>query len=533
MLLSLSAESDIFSAILSAIPIRGYACVVMSFSQHLFRSLLPGFLIVLLASGLMIKVLIGRSLTSEFDRGLVSRAESLMAITEQDEDGIEFEIYPFALSSYFRQQNPDYFQIRSGTGSPLFKSASLKLGQGLSYYTHPTEGGGENNITDVILPDGRRGRQIQRVYYPKLDIDDDDEIVAPDNTPYDDLTQFDTFALSKTPVIIDGVLVIPERVQLTIATSRSALDAHLAQLNFILLLTGILTTSALVFLQRRAISSAVRPIENISEQISSLGISQIDRSLAIDHPIKEIDVLATRFNRLMQDLHRGFQRERRFSADLAHEMRTPLSELKSLIEVSQRWPADQALKDSFNDDLIVSVSRMERLIQNLLALSRGDLGLMHATGTTDLRQLIPKLLNAHSATIEARKIRVSLTLTEQATVVEGHDHWSNMLENLIDNATEYSPAGSHITLSLSINQNAERVTFSIENSAPELTTGDLPHMFDRLWRKDQARSAGRHSGLGLSLVSMYATAVGAEVHAEMLDSDRLRIKITGRLEQLA
>jgi len=95
-----------------------------TFSQHLFRSLLPGLLLVIVASGYIIHSLMVHSLTSEFDRALYAKAESLMAITEQDEDGIELEVYPDALASYFDETNPDYFEIHNDSDKPRKKSES-------------------------------------------------------------------------------------------------------------------------------------------------------------------------------------------------------------------------------------------------------------------------------------------------------------------------------------------------------------------------------------------------------------------------
>ncbi len=98
---------------------------MITFFQYLSRSLLPGFLIALIVSGLLIRLLMGQSLTNGFDQGLISRAQSLMAITEQDEDGVELEVYPEALNSYFLESDPDYFEIRNQSGLRLFYSESL------------------------------------------------------------------------------------------------------------------------------------------------------------------------------------------------------------------------------------------------------------------------------------------------------------------------------------------------------------------------------------------------------------------------
>ncbi len=200
------------------------------------------------------------------------------------------------------------------------------------------------------------------------------------------------FSASGTPVEVNGIIITPDQVTVTVATSRESLDDTLTQLNLILLLTAVLTTSVIILLQRRALRRAVRPLQEMSDQIGQLDVERIDQSLSLSYPIQELDVLKTRFNDMLSRLNEGFQRERRFSSDLAHEMRTPLAELRTLAEVMQRWPDEPSLKASFNDDLLTSVGRMERLIQSLLALSRGELGLTSKESSVDLCKLVPHMI---------------------------------------------------------------------------------------------------------------------------------------------
>jgi len=493
---------------------------MITLSQHLSRALFPGLILVLMCSGLLIHTLISSSLTSEFDRGLESRSQSLMAITEQDEDGVELEVYPDALTSYFQEYEPDYFEVRNRSGDRLFHSLSLQDDQTLVITETTTD-----SIIDAPLPDGRAGRFIQRHYFPKIDIDDDTQY----HQSTDELSQTSAFAPSGASIKVNGVKIVPEKVHVIVATSREALDDHLTQLTMILVLTGFVTLAVVILLQRGAIRRAVQPIEDISQQINSLNVEKMDRHLTLTHPILELQVLTDRFNGMMQRLHDGFQRERRFSADLAHEMRTPLAELRSLAEVSQRWPADQTLKASFNDDVVISVGRMERLIHSLSALSRGDIGLLEASGAVDLVELIPQVVALHQCDIDGLHYNVIVTLPDRSVIVDGEVHWCQVLENLIENAVNYSPTGSTIDLDLSIEDAGNRFVFVIENDAPTLDESDLARLFDRLWRKDGSRADAQHSGLGLSLVKMYTLAVNARIESELVDGGRLRLSVTGVL----
>ena len=447
-----------------------------------------------------------------------------MAITEQDEDGVELEVYPEALTSYFQKKNPDYFEIHDAMGHRLFSSASLSSEQVLI-----ASGIASDRVVDVRLPDGRNGRLIQRGYYPKVDLDDDVDVGQATRRLPENM-QSDAFAPSGKPTTIDGVVITPEPLHVTVATSRFILDENINQLNIMLLLTGFVTLTVVILLQRNAIRRAVAPIQDISNQIKLLDVNELDKKLVLRFPIVELQTLTDQFNDLLFRLREGFQRERRFSSDLAHEMRTPLAELKSLAEVSQRWPDDETLKASFSNDVVNSVSRMERLIQSLKALSRGDNALSEKTSLVDLRALISHVVSSHQSDLVGRGHSYHVSVPDDTVLVEGRDHWPYILENLINNATDYSSASSLIELSLTVDRSVGTFAFTIENEAHELTEDDLKHMFDRLWRKDAARASSHHSGLGLSLVQMYASAVAVTIRTELIGEVRLRMTLEGTLK---
>lgn len=497
---------------------------MITFFQHLSRSLLPGFLIALIISGLLIRLLMGQSLTTEFDLSLNSRAQALMAITEQDEDGVELEVYPEALNRYFLDSEPDYFEIHNQSGLRLFYSESLAANETLEVASTESIDG----IIDRPLPDGRSGRVIRQTYYPKIDLDDDES-----KRSFEQRTNKNSqhaFSASGVPVKVNGITVTPDEVTVTVATSRESLDHTLNQLNLILILTGVLTTSVVLVLQRRALGRAVRPLQEMSEQISKLGVERIDQNLFLSYPILELDVLKTQFNEMLGRLNAGFQRERRFSSDIAHEIRTPLAELRTMTEVMHRWPDDQNLKDSFHDDLLNTVERMERLIQNLLELSRSELGLNGKQGLVDLSALIPRVVASHNVEFSSRNLTVKTVIPDGFIFVKGCDIWPSILENLINNAATYSTPGSNIEIVLSRGDINESLELCISNDTSDIDEEDLHKLFDRLWRKDQSRTGGYHSGLGLSLVSMYATSVGFSVSAALDPPGRLNLKLQGLCE---
>ncbi|MEM6702225.1 MAG: ATP-binding protein [Acidobacteriota bacterium] len=500
---------------------------MMTFSQHLFRALLPGFLIALVASGALIQRIVERSLKSQFDQGLEARAESLMALTEQDADGIDLQVYPDGLASYFRPSQPDYFEIFDRSGKRLFHSQSLRSDQRLEFGPDASI----DRVFDVTLPDGRAGRSLRRWFYPKVDGDEEDyEAIQADSLQDSALSSLPD---GDSPVLVDGATVVPSKIQVAVAISRQSLDQNLLQLNVILLLTGILTISALVALQGMAIRRAVQPIQDLSAQLSSASAEDLPSELTLTRPIVELDLLTERFHQLILQLRRGFERERSFSADLAHEIRTPLAELRAAMEIAQRFPEDPKIRTAFADDSLASVQRMERLVVDLLALSRTELGLLPGVGTTDLTERVADLEDQQAAALRARGQDLVTVAPRTPVRVAGEHQWPRILDNLLDNAIEYSPFGATIVVTLRHEPSNGAYRISIANPAPDLEESDLPRLFDRLWRKDRSRSSDRHSGLGLSLVRQYAEAVGARVSVALSSDDVFEIAVAGEVEPSA
>ncbi len=121
-------------------------------------------------------------------------------------------------------------------------------------------------------------------------------------------------------------------------------------------------------------------------------------------------------------------------------------------------------------------------------------------------------------------------LPSEPTLVIGNDTWPLLLENLISNAATYSTPSSIVDISMSRDELAGEIKLAVSNDAFDIEQNDLPQLFDRLWRKDQSRTSGYHSGLGLSLVKMYAAKVGAIVSAELKSPGRLSLIVSGRIE---
>jgi len=266
----------------------------------------------------------------------------------------------------------------------------------------------------------------------------------------------------------------------------------------------------------RGLRLGLAPLSHLGEKAATIHAeslaSRFDESTLPD----ELRPIGRRLNDLMARLEQGFDRERRFSADLAHEMRTPIAELRAVAETALRWP-EQATPADFQGILETS-RRMQSLVEKLLALARWES--RPTLDQTDI--LIPELMDDCWAPFEkaasVRGLTLHRTLPPDLIWRSDVGMLRPIIENLLSNAAEYSPDGSTIKLT------ADADGLSISNPAGRLTPEQLPLLFDRCWRLDPSRSDTSHFGLGLPLAKACAVALGGTLSAT-LEGDSLRFEL--------
>jgi two-component system sensor histidine kinase QseC len=232
----------------------------------------------------------------------------------------------------------------------------------------------------------------------------------------------------------------------------------------------------------------------------------------------EIAVVVEQVNALLARLEAGFKRERRLSSDIAHELKTPIAELRSLCEVGARWPGDRAAVEAFFEDARAIALQMDRVVVHLLALARYDEG-REQTWTTEVRvaEEVDAAWKPLARTAAAKRLDFRQRISPALCFDSDPDKFGLMVSNILSNAVAYSPPDTAIVCTSDERSGASSV--SVSNRAEALEPGDLAVMFDRFWRKDEARGDGHHVGLGLSVVRALADLLDIEI-ATRLDADR-------------
>ncbi|HZM36800.1 MAG TPA: ATP-binding protein [Burkholderiales bacterium] len=251
------------------------------------------------------------------------------------------------------------------------------------------------------------------------------------------------------------------------------------------------------------VGSGLRPLRELRDQLAQRSPTDLAPVESARTPA-EIEPLVAELNRLLGRIGETLQRERRLTADAAHELRTPLAVLSTQAQVARRATSDTA-RDEALDALAAGAERAARLIEQMLTLARLESGQPQgAMQRVELRalarevaaELAPRALHKH----------IELALEEgPPTEVSGHPGLLTvLLRNLVDNAVRYTPAGGSVWVGV-----RAPATLEVRDSGPGVPAAELPRLGERFHRLAPQGEAG--SGLGLSIVLRIAELHGAHV----------------------
>jgi len=466
--------------------------------------LLAGTGLLLVAGGLTLDRVITSRLRREYDAALIARARSLGTLTEQGNGRVWLESADGGTPEFGLRENPDYFEIWRSDGSVVQRSRSLGARD------LPRAGGpiAVPLLSDLTLPDGRRGREVEISLRPRSEKEEQEE------RPSEQRSVPDLSADNLTAT-------------LTVAHGREDLDAFLASLHVTLTLVVVVLLAGTGVLVKAVVGIGLAPLDSLARRLDGMDSESLGERLeAADAPAELVPVIH-HLNALLARLDASFARERSFSANLAHELRTPLAELRTMTEVALKWPGETPFELEALREIQGIGLQMEGVVVNLLALARCD-GKQHTVWPSEvcLRELAASCWNAVAAEAEGKGIMLQLEIPDDLTVMTDREKLALILANLFSNAVAHGCRGGLVTCSAT----ADGAEFSVRvrNSTDALTAEDLPRLFVRFWRKDPARSGGRHAGLGLALVSSLCDLLSFEKEARLAGGS-LEITLRGRL----
>lgn len=251
------------------------------------------------------------------------------------------------------------------------------------------------------------------------------------------------------------------------------------------------------WLAGRSFRSFASPLAEVMAAADAL--AEGDLSTRVPERIPgEMGRLALSFNRMAEELERAEERRRNLTAEIAHELRTPLHIIQGNLEgiLDGVYPADARQIEVILDETRL----LSRLIEDLHTLSLAESGRLplHIV-SVDVGDLLEDVVTSFSPQASEAGIRLEARLPEQEKVqIEADpDRLDQILSNLVSNAIRHTPQGGEIVLEAS--QTGEMVTIMVADTGEGIPAKDLPYIFERFWRADSARTRGAQSGSGLGL----------------------------------
>ncbi len=257
------------------------------------------------------------------------------------------------------------------------------------------------------------------------------------------------------------------------------------------------------------------PLKRITAAARRLSAERLGERLDLQATPPEMLELANAFNGMLNRLEADFQRLSDFSADIAHELRTPVSNLLTETQVALSRPRSaEAYREVLHSNL-EEFERLARMIADMLFLAKTDHGLLpNPFETVVLEQEAEALLEFYEALAEEKGIK--LQLSGNATVTGDRLMLRRALSNLISNAVRHTPAGG--TIEISITPSQDWAQMSVSNPGETIPADQLPRLFERFHRADNIRSHhGEGAGLGLAITRSVIKAHGGDVTVSSQD----------------
>ncbi len=458
---------------------------IISIRRNLLIVVTSALAVLLIAVAFLLNNVVDRELQARFDGELLAVAHSLQTLTLQEAGGVELHRSEEVMRAFSATERPDYFELLDANGRLIARSHSLSR---VDARLHVADS--RLPIQWVKLADGTMGRLVSLHFLPG---------------------QGNTLKSSHD--------VKPANVTLHVARAQPPLDRN--EINFdvalvVAVMVVLFSTAALVWWR---VGRELDVIDQIAARTSRSPNFQGDASISLDNVPKELVCFVESVNRSTRALAQALERERRWSRDLAHELRTPIAELRTLLDVASSFPEAHHAHTVQREARAIAID-MDSLVSSLLLMSRVEAGLEKiCLQASELNSMLNQIISKHWDW----RLDVSTPFW-----IQTDPHLLKIvLSNLIINAAAYADPTNSVRIVVIGNATTGLASLEISNDAPTLTPEDLSQMPMRFWRKSEKADVGGRSGLGLSIAYALCEMLKLHISLHLNAQQVLTVRVDG------
>ena len=460
-------------------------------------------------AGILLYLLMRASLVEQFDRALLDKARMFISAVEQERGMVSMEFDDLDMSELQANHPTGYLELWQSDGSVLYRSPGLAgkdLEKPVGQLTTPS-------WHAIPLPDGQRGRALFLSFIPRS------ENRGPGS--HDD----EDSATEKTATAV-SVKNRDATVSLVFARNTVWVDEVLSRLRWLLISVGLVSIAVSTSVLWWLIRHGLRPLEKLAYEIKHIDASDLSRLVGQESCPSELRPVIARLNDLLMRLDAAFRRERAFSANVAHELRNPLTALCLKMDIARSKSRESREYEVAIDQCREITTQMQRMVENLLSLARIEAGQIPLhTESMNLDELIRELWVPLEPEAIQRRLEVEWAVSQPLPLVSDASLVGSVLRNILENAVVYTNEGGTVRVEARAADNT--IVVSVRNSGSRLTQDQAECAFTQFWRGDEARGdIGIHCGLGLSLVRKIVELLGGTTRVRSQVGDDFEISFT-------
>ncbi|MBM4104580.1 MAG: GHKL domain-containing protein [Planctomycetes bacterium] len=462
--------------------------MIASLRGRLLWGIIGGMVILLLVFSILLYNVIHNALNNQFDASLLATARILIATIETKEDfestgqqeRIKLEIDTHIIPEFSGNLAAGFYQLQRQDGQLIARSPSLK-----DQLLTATEISEKPRYRKILLPGRKPGRSVCIWFVPAGKKNE---------------TQFESAK--------------EKRRLLALVIARDTSDLY-EQFMFLRLLFTVASAAVIllsVIIGSLVVKTSLKSLNGLAKDIARVNVDTLGNPLDLAKLPSEMAPVVQKFNDLLDRLKLSFERERCFTSDVAHELRTPLAGIRSTLEVALLRQRDlPAYQESMADCLSIA-REMQELVDKLLALARLDTNQITLTRNTfSIAELIENCWKPFAETARTRNIAFENHVSEKILCRTDKEYLAMALTNLLENSAEYTNTGGRIWFESRESQ--QHITLTLANTGCNLSSEQAGKVFDRFWRADSSRSdTGVHCGLGLALVEKIIRSLNGNIY---------------------